>query len=816
MMKSIVCAVMALGLCLATMAADYLGGQDGLYGQGRIDVTNDVILTECVLTGTVYKTGSAMLVLDNPRSPNGGIAVESGALKVQTSYQNATIDAISSASGAPVELAVGAEGNLSVGHVRAGTPLQKTGVGPLYIASGAVGAPMVLRDGSVVFTNLVSCNTAFSLPAGGKTVNVTDGTVIVESANAGEVVKMGAGTVSFSGFPQDVSNVVVEAGMLRLCAEVTNDNSLVAVDVPNGSFESLSYAVSVGSYSTTAYPIGWTVENAIEGHSSGKVGIATSGSPWCNAAGQYVPDGRYIVFLQDDCRLSRNVSIPVRGRYRLSFWANARKGTSNGLVQVSVGGVRIGDVRAVQLVPRCYMFETPVLEAGDAVVLSFKGKYLKDDRSVVIDDVKMALVEAIPSDSDHVAIANDSFEWSEPMSISTNYVLNPTQAGWSFAGRCGIVEQWQSGMTSDHEYRFVGDSPPDGRRMSVLGVGGSMSQEIWVPSNGSYRVGLWMCRAIGSSSTVPLTLYVDDEPLSDGVGISPLMAEFCHHVCRVALTSGSHVLKLAAAGASGGDVLIDRISVTRTNAKGFCEFEGAYSDIVEWNNDHPSDQGWVRVTPGQEVEIGRWIYRSPSSDANCVCGPNASKFTDGRYGCGRVGVMIQRTSQVLCPDIELEHTGLYELSFMVRGRSGHLGQEIAVYWDDSLIGKVKTMSTEWRRISFPIIAPGKRCIGTLKFAGYGNPMNNASAFIDDVDLQWCSEFGLSNVPSMSEGVGFSLSDDAKLGLWFDGEIKVSYVRHGGRKVFGVNHVISSETCPEWVDGPGKLIVDAMGFAIIFR
>ena len=73
-MKLRVPVLMARGFCCTAYAADYLGGFEGPYGQGRLDVTNDMTLSEVALTGMVYKTGSAELTLENPRSPAGALA----------------------------------------------------------------------------------------------------------------------------------------------------------------------------------------------------------------------------------------------------------------------------------------------------------------------------------------------------------------------------------------------------------------------------------------------------------------------------------------------------------------------------------------------------------------------------------------------------------------------------------------------------------------------------------------------------------------------------------------------------------------------
>ena len=73
-MKLRVPVLMAMGFCCTAYAADYLAGFEGPYGQGRLDVTNDMTLSEVALTGMVYKTGSAELTLENPRSPAGALA----------------------------------------------------------------------------------------------------------------------------------------------------------------------------------------------------------------------------------------------------------------------------------------------------------------------------------------------------------------------------------------------------------------------------------------------------------------------------------------------------------------------------------------------------------------------------------------------------------------------------------------------------------------------------------------------------------------------------------------------------------------------
>ena len=141
-MKLRVPVLMAMGFCCTAYAADYLGGFEGPYGQGRLDVTNDMTVSEVALTGMVYKTGSAELTLENPRSPAGGLSVNRASALVSVVDAVSSLGDLATAGGTDVGVDVATGGNLAVGGIRTGVPLVKTGAGMLS-GSGDVVLPRV-------------------------------------------------------------------------------------------------------------------------------------------------------------------------------------------------------------------------------------------------------------------------------------------------------------------------------------------------------------------------------------------------------------------------------------------------------------------------------------------------------------------------------------------------------------------------------------------------------------------------------------------------------------------------------------------------
>lgn len=154
-------------LCGQCFATDYLGGFLGPYGQGRLNVTNSQTLTSAALTGTVYKTGSAQLTLANPVSSNGTLAVEVGSARLTSSNADAVLEGLSSVSDTPVEAAVEASANLTVGNLTLGSTLVKRG--RALCPSRAVSSARELTCGPVrsvrSMANRTTCRSSSRPPA---------------------------------------------------------------------------------------------------------------------------------------------------------------------------------------------------------------------------------------------------------------------------------------------------------------------------------------------------------------------------------------------------------------------------------------------------------------------------------------------------------------------------------------------------------------------------------------------------------------------------------------------------------------------------
>ncbi len=164
----------------------------------------------------------------------------------------------------------------------------------------------------------------------------------------GQIVKTGAGTLSFDEYGFGGGVVSVESGTLDLRGQSLGDSATVDVAegatltlsafgmnaVTNGGFE----ADGAKDFASQAKPRNWTLKTG----SSEDWGLQSNGGT-LSSNGPQTPQGSTTVFLRENVAIGQRITASVAGTYRFSFLAADRKfETSHKVpVGVSVDGVEM-------------------------------------------------------------------------------------------------------------------------------------------------------------------------------------------------------------------------------------------------------------------------------------------------------------------------------------------------------------------------------------------------------------------------------------------------------------------------------------------
>ena len=237
------------------------------------------------------------------------------------------------------------------------------------------------------------------------------------------LVKNGSGPITLDGIPEGVTNLVVNAGELRLADPERSQNLVppatetVAVEIPDADFEAYPATSPTAAYSYIGngqVVRGWhAVVPGLIGESTADSAVffydQRLGSPtgW-NMNLQTPPTGVFVI--KNNASAWCEVDIPSDGDYVLSFRAAPRAGYTGDQLDVMIGPdenslVSFGAFKTTVISWQTFTFSKIRLSAGRQQ-LWFKSKVLNTDRCTQFDDIRLVR----ESDAHEWALPNGGFE----------------------------------------------------------------------------------------------------------------------------------------------------------------------------------------------------------------------------------------------------------------------------------------------------------------------------------------------------------------------------------------------------------------------
>ncbi|NLG00500.1 MAG: hypothetical protein GX565_10160 [Lentisphaerae bacterium] len=632
---------------------------------------------------------------------------------------------------------------------------------------------------------------------------------VAQNAGAGQLAKDGPGTVTLSAVPAGVTQIDVNGGTLVLAAPVVSASVATAVtgSVPNATFEAellTTYRRSIANGETYH---GWTAYfPAPQGPADNSVFIFNRTVAYTNvnlnwACPYDAPEGQQVLALKQDASASTTVTLPVAGIYDVSFYTSARSILSNKheIDLCLVEGATTSAVATVQSTNQAYVrqsFRLPWLEAG-AHTLLFRRNVIGVDTLGTIDDIKVTLVsETRPN---LVNFPNGDFELTEYSRNATAFTTSNLASGWAFTATTNNVATSGITMPASSGY-FYNPSTAYGSVMLGIFSNGVASTTLTLPA-GTYKlqgdICNWPCNLhnyqVGNTHQVTATVTrASSENVVLGVATTSASILTTTAWPAAFTVTNNETVTLSLAGRSQkAAMLIDNLAlVPQTNP------------IVQ-NGSFEASANWTFVFNRdlQPKDNAAYSHLTSSNDYGLA-------FFDGT----RRLLLVQTGAAV--QDVQIPAPGLYRLVFHAAQRCpltynnvyGHNPVRAWLAQDGvtNLIGWTRVDDTPLVRREFLFHVA---TAGTYRFGLQGMtdnspqfPGTDQNALIDGVSIEPVTDLAPNSMP-LPESLMLSVASGAFVQLDFADTQRVYRVNLGGRFVSGV---ISQETCPDFVAGPGAL------------
>jgi len=720
-------------------------------------------------------------------------------------------------------------------------------------ASTSAASPVIKVTAGSLDVNVGEVTAA---PVAGKGMNLTVRmndlpTLAGTSAEAGVATLSGDTAYRVKGFGDDVQRLNVEADKLILAsaqaAAETPVAGAVEATIPNPSFEEGD--IFTQNPSQFATKNGWWFRTSGSSYVYKFNLNATASDNWKVNHPHKTPEGNVVIGLWGDSAMGTTATVPVSGRYELSFLACKSGDSYAGEVDVMIvqAGVtnRLGVCRPVHwngFERICY--KTPWIESGSCEVIV---------ASRAVDPKKMFahldgfhLRRCTDETAEVFPVPNGSFECASFPAVSSATAMNDafsvlvthTIEGWTLTQGETIrspfawaVSRFMKGYyAADGSayggvqlglYRTAGraTSPtfrlPAGRwalRVKLTRWTGEAGNETWwwksSPTSGAYLSGKPTVTAKVSVSGVETTLgTLTGEFATQTLTFPTAFVSDGATECQLVL--GQDV--------DGAAALLDDLEFVKVDGGSLVQ-DGSFDVMSKWS--YSANAQWI-------AGVNKWYGFS-------TCGKSASCL-----------VLTQNGSA--SQDVTFPENGVYELAFMVRPRTDVSGADALLfgYGYNQIRACLETdadgrreifrtphiLATNFVRqaISFEIKdAPCTKKLVLQGCNGLANPdgsvedtkpldypsgaMKTAVSLIDDVSLVRKSA-SLGAPPTLPATTEVRLATKARLQLDYAGQVRLGRLKLGGKFVSGV---IDATHRSGLVSGPGSVYVEPRGCCIVVR
>jgi len=655
------------------------------------------------------------------------------------------------------------------------------------------------------------------------------------NAPSDAVIKTGSGALRLTSIPSDVKRFGIQNGRVTLSPVLrasdvvpsTGTNDIYAV-IPNASFENEDMSA-------------WTLAG------SGSMRLATPHGDWC---GHKPHDGSYALNLHSSkgamCSARVSVTVPVKGKYELSFWGSGRRfyGIGQYIISFTKGSVTKTcdevDVFAYSSASgyALHRLLTPELDAGK---WTMKIQSIANTESAsTFDDFKMRLVTEELNADGAWRLPNGGFEnfaetsiWSggrntsygscslDDFTYSSSNVVQQwtfTQGGDGVSGapsvgisHVAMVERHQFWHNASLDNRF-GD-----KRLAFYSDGGTATSDAFTPPAGTWKLRFKSAFAGAgadytqwhSTSMTKLPLWSATATVNGGEPIE------LGSVKGTTFNSWGIVTMPVEILVSEGDSVVIAIRQTDPSGAGFIDDVELVPNVVQGNL--VADGGfenatwdgasaWQRDIPGlggrTDTSADSYVVRHAYTNSPTQYGYDRCEGDHCLRLCGN-------PADSAWQDVEIPSNGLYRLTFRARSRVSISGTDVGrlpirVWMANggatNEIGRTAVDGGEFRPFTYFWRAPSA---GTyrLGFQGASAEAEERSTMIDGVSLTPAAGELLAETPDVPEDIEISVARGAELALDFPGTMKVGRLRVNGHAVYGT---IRASDAPGVISGQGAI------------
>jgi len=657
-----------------------------------------------------------------------------------------------------------------------------------------------------------------SLSAGNRVTASNTVITVALDAGVGQVVKEGTGTVTLTSLPQDLMRLTVNSGVLILTPPaVSNTVSMqTSGTISNATFEAeqlTSYRRSIVNGETY---YGWTAYvPAATGSADNAVFIFNRSADATKWPCDYeAPEGKQVLALKQDASASTPLSLPVAGIYDLSFFTSARSFLTgrHEFDLCIVDGTDTNVAAFVQTVNQPYVrqtFRLPWLEAGNHTLL-FRRNVMGLDTLGTIDDIKVTLVsETKPSG---LKIFNGDFELTTyPRNL--NFTTSNVALGWSFTcTTSGITTASVTMPNSAAPYNFYTPSSPYGAVELGIYSNGSATTSLTLPA-GTYQLQAdicnWPCQVNGRTVSGTQSIKAT---VTHGAGATDTLGTIATNASILSTAvwptafsvTNNETVSLALTGQSAlsGGLVDNLVLILQTNA------------IVQ-NGSFEAGANWTFEFNTNAVPKANASYNSLST---------SNDYGSAVYDGTRRLCLVQTGAAV--QDVQLSAGGLYRLVLHAAQRtpltySNTYGHNPVRAW---LAQSGVTNVLGWTRVDdsvfvrreflFPVAAAGTYRLGLQGMTDNSPafPGTDQNAMIDGVVIERVTNLGDTGF-ALPKELAIAVANGARLQLSYMGTQTVDTVSYDGHLISGL---ISQQTCPAFVSGPGALFAPSKGTLIRLR